>query len=114
MNLPERFGLEYVDEDGKRKRPVMLHRALFGSLERFIGILIEHYAGKLPAWLAPVQAVVLSITDEHTAYAQEVAQLLNRQACAPRWMCATRRSVTKSVSKPCSASPFTGGGRQGA
>lgn len=77
MNLPERFGLEYVAEDGKRKRPVMLHRALFGSLERFIGILIEHYAGKLPAWLAPVQAVVLSITDEHAAYTQDVAQLLN-------------------------------------
>lgn len=77
MNLPERFGLEYVDEDGQRKPPVMLHRALFGSLERFIGILIEHYAGKLPAWLSPVQAVVLSITDEHAAYARDVAQLLN-------------------------------------
>lgn len=77
MNLPERFGLEYVDEDGQRKPPVMLHRALFGSLERFIGILIEHYAGKLPVWLSPVQAVVLPITDEHAAYAQDVAQLLN-------------------------------------
>ena len=76
MNLPERFGIEYVDEDGQRKRPVMLHRALFGSLERFIGILIEHHAGKLPVWLAPVQAVVLSITEEHAAYAQDVAQLL--------------------------------------
>ena len=76
MNLPERFGIEYVDEDGQRKKPVMLHRALFGSLERFTGILIEHYAGKLPAWLAPVQAVVLSITDDHAAYAQSVAKLL--------------------------------------
>ena len=76
MNLPERFAIEYVAEDGQRKRPVMLHRALFGSLERFIGILIEHHAGKLPAWLAPVQAVVLSITDDHAAYAQEVADLL--------------------------------------
>ncbi|MBL8466226.1 threonine--tRNA ligase [Methyloversatilis discipulorum] len=76
MNLPERFSIEYVDEDGQRKRPVMLHRALFGSLERFTGILIEHHAGKLPAWLAPVQAVVLSITDEHAAYVQDVTQLL--------------------------------------
>lgn len=76
MNLPERFGIEYVDEGGQRKRPVMLHRALFGSLERFTGILIEHHAGKLPAWLAPVQAMVLSITEEHAAYAQDVARLL--------------------------------------
>ena len=76
MNLPERFGIDYVDEHGERKRPVMLHRALFGSLERFIGILIEHHAGKLPAWLAPVQVVVLSITDDHAAYVEDVAQLL--------------------------------------
>ena len=76
MNLPERFGIDYVDEDGERKRPVMLHRALFGSLERFTGILIEHHIGKLPAWLAPVQAVVLSITEDHAAYTQDVAQLL--------------------------------------
>jgi len=76
MNLPERFSIEYVDEDGQRKRPVMLHRALFGSLERFTGILIEHHAGKLPPWLAPVQAVVLSITEEHAAYVHDVAQLL--------------------------------------
>lgn len=76
MNLPERFGIDYVDEDGERKRPVMLHRALFGSLERFTGILIEHHAGKLPAWLAPVQTVVLSITEDHAAYAQDVAQML--------------------------------------
>lgn len=77
MNLPERFGIEYVDEASQRKRPVMLHRALFGSLERFTGILIEHHAGKLPAWLAPVQAVVLSITEAHAAYAEDVAQLLH-------------------------------------
>jgi len=76
MNLPERFGIDYVAEDGERKRPVMLHRALFGSLERFIGILIEHHAGKLPAWLAPVQAIVLSITEDHADYARDVAQML--------------------------------------
>ena len=76
MNLPERFGIEYVDEAGQRKRPVLLHRALFGSLERFTGILIEHYAGKLPAWLAPVQAMVMPITDAQAAYAQDVADWL--------------------------------------
>jgi threonyl-tRNA synthetase len=76
MNLPERFGIDYVAEDNQNKRPVMLHRALFGSLERFIGILIEHHAGKLPAWLSPVQAVVMSITDDHAAYVHDVTQLL--------------------------------------
>ena len=79
MNLPERFDLEYVAEDNTRQRPVMLHRALFGSLERFTGILIEHYAGALPAWLAPVQAVVLSIAERHAEYAQQVADALRRQ-----------------------------------
>lgn len=77
MNLPERFAIDYVDEDNKRKQPVMLHRALFGSLERFTGILIEHYAGKFPAWLAPVQAAVISITDNHASYARDVALLLS-------------------------------------
>lgn len=76
MNLPARFGLEYVDEDGARQRPVMLHRALFGSLERFTGILLEHHAGKLPAWLAPVQAVVASITQHHADYAKDVGNLM--------------------------------------
>jgi len=79
MNLPERFDLEYVAEDNTRQRPVMLHRALFGSLERFTGILIEHYAGALPAWLAPVQVVVLSIAERHADYAQQVADALRRQ-----------------------------------
>jgi threonyl-tRNA synthetase len=78
MNLPERFDLTYVAEDGSRQRPVMLHRALFGSLERFTGILLEHYTGKLPAWLAPVQAVVLSITEQHAGYAQKIQQFLNQ------------------------------------
>tara|TARA_B110000116_G_scaffold268178_1_gene281763 strand:+ start:417 stop:2426 length:2010 start_codon:yes stop_codon:yes gene_type:complete len=76
MNLPERFGIEYVDEDGQRKRPVMLHRALFGSLERFTGILIEHFAGKLPTWLAPLQVAVLSITEDHSGYVEDVVKLL--------------------------------------
>lgn len=76
MNLPERFGLDYVDEHGQRQRPVMLHRALFGSLERFLGILIEHHAGKLPPWLAPQQAVVMSITESQADYANTLAATL--------------------------------------
>ena len=77
MNLPERFDIAYVDENGDRnRRPVMLHRALFGSLERFIGILIEQYEGAFPLWLAPRQAVVVNITDKHAAYATEVAEHL--------------------------------------
>tara|TARA_S200000501_G_scaffold138653_1_gene131042 strand:- start:2208 stop:4127 length:1920 start_codon:yes stop_codon:yes gene_type:complete len=80
MNLPERFDISYVDETGGRdKRPVMLHRALFGSLERFIGILIEHYEGKFPVWLSPVQAALLTITDKHDQYAREVEKRLKAQ-----------------------------------
>jgi threonyl-tRNA synthetase len=75
-NLPERFDLEYVDNDNERKRPVMIHRAPFGSMERFIGILIEHFAGVFPAWLAPTQVVIIPIRDTHNEYAQEVASLL--------------------------------------
>ena len=74
FNMPERLGASYVGEDGGRHVPVMLHRAIFGSMERFIGILIEHYAGRFPLWLAPVQIVVASITDETADYAAEVAR----------------------------------------
>jgi threonyl-tRNA synthetase len=73
FNLPERFELEYVGEDGKPHRPVMVHRALFGSIERFFGVLIEHYAGAFPLWLAPVQVAVLPITDRVNEYAERVA-----------------------------------------
>ena len=72
MNLPERFDISYVGEDNARHRPVMLHRAMFGSLERFIGILLEHYAGALPLWLAPDQVVVMNITDQQAGYARQV------------------------------------------
>ena len=75
-NLPQRFDLEYVDSDNARKRPVMIHRAPFGSLERFIGILIEHFAGAFPPWLAPMQAVVIPIRETHNDYAREVADTL--------------------------------------
>jgi threonyl-tRNA synthetase len=76
FNMPERLGASYVGEDGARHVPVMLHRAILGSMERFIGILVEHYAGSFPLWLAPVQAVVASITDEAAPYAEEVARTL--------------------------------------
>ncbi len=77
--MPERLGAEYVDEHSARRHPVMLHRAIVGSMERFIGILIEHHAGVLPAWLAPVQAVVLNITDAQAGYAAELAKSLQGQ-----------------------------------
>jgi threonyl-tRNA synthetase len=76
FNLPERFGLTYAGADGTEHRPVMIHRALCGSLERFMGVLIEHYAGAFPAWLAPVQAVVLPIAEDQVPYAERVAMSL--------------------------------------
>ncbi len=77
MNLPERFDITYVEKDGSRVRPVMLHRVIFGSIERFIGILIEHYAGHFPLWLAPKQVVVVPVHHErHAAYAQKVNEAL--------------------------------------
>ncbi|HKD10094.1 MAG TPA: threonine--tRNA ligase [Bryobacteraceae bacterium] len=76
FTLPQRFELEFIGEDGKKHRPYMVHRALFGSVERFFGILVEHYAGAFPVWLAPVQAAVLPITDKQLAYANEVAEKL--------------------------------------
>jgi len=76
FNLPARFGLEYVAEDGSRKQPLMVHRALYGSIERFFGVLIEHYAGAFPVWLAPVQVVMIPITERHVEYANKVAAQL--------------------------------------
>ncbi len=78
FNLPERFGVTFIDADGEKKVPAMLHRAMFGSLERFTGILIEHYAGNFPLWLAPVQVVVATVTQEADGYAQEVLELLTK------------------------------------
>ena len=79
FSMPGRLGAEYVGEDNTRRVPVMLHRAIVGSLERFIGILIEHYAGAFPLWLAPVQAVVASISEHHRGYAQQLAEELKKQ-----------------------------------
>lgn len=72
MNLPERFQMEYIGEDGQKHQPIMIHRACFGSMERFIGILIEHYAGAFPTWLAPVQVKILPISEKHVEYAQKL------------------------------------------
>ncbi len=79
LNLPERLGASYIAEDSQKHIPVMLHRAIFGSLERFLGILLEHYAGRLPLWLAPVQAVLLNITDRQGPYLQDCAEILRKQ-----------------------------------
>lgn len=76
MALPDRFSLEYIDKDGVRKRPVMIHRAIFGSMERFFGILIEHYAGKFPLWLSPSQVRILTVADRHIPYAEKLKQKL--------------------------------------
>jgi threonyl-tRNA synthetase len=79
LNMPERLGAYYIDEHSAKRTPVMLHRAIFGSLERFFAILLEHHAGRLPAWLAPVQAVVLSITDRQDEYVRKVTESLKNQ-----------------------------------
>jgi threonyl-tRNA synthetase len=76
FNLPERFDLEYIGEDGQPHRPYMVHRALMGSMERFLGVLIEHFAGAFPLWLAPVQASIIPITDKQMEYASRVRQRL--------------------------------------
>jgi threonyl-tRNA synthetase len=79
FNLPERFGLEYQAADGTRQRPVMIHRALFGSIERFFAVLLEHYAGAFPPWLAPVQVIGIPITDSHNDYLADIADRLRAQ-----------------------------------
>ncbi len=78
FNLPERFDLTYIGEDGQPHRPYMVHRALLGSLERFFGVLIEHYAGAFPVWLSPVQATLIPIADRHLDYAKQVADQLRK------------------------------------
>ena len=77
-SLPKRLGATYIDKSGERAHPIMLHRAIFGSLERFIGILLEHYADGLPLWLAPIQVVIMNITDKFAKYAQEIAKNLQK------------------------------------
>jgi threonyl-tRNA synthetase len=79
FNMPGRLGAYYIDEHSQKRTPVMLHRAMFGSLERFFAILLEHHAGRLPAWLAPVHAVVMSITDRQDEYVRSVMEFLKNQ-----------------------------------
>jgi threonyl-tRNA synthetase len=79
LNMPGRLGAHYIDEHSQKRTPVMLHRAIFGSLERFFAILVEHHAGRLPAWLAPVQAVVLSISEKQADYVRHVTEILKKQ-----------------------------------
>ena len=79
LQLPQRFQAEYIGEDGNRHRPVMIHRVIFGSLERFMGILIEHFAGKFPLWLAPVQVKILPISDKYIEYVREVEAILKKE-----------------------------------
>ena len=99
LNMPGRLGATYIGEDGNRHTPVMLHRAIFGSLERFIGILLEHYAGALPFWLSPVQVVVTTITSDADALRRAGRRRsCAPRACAPRPTCATRRSTTRCAS----------------
>ena len=80
MSLPERFDLSYIDKDNEKHRPIMIHRTIFGSIERFFGILIEHFAGKFPLWLSPVQAILLPINDELVSYADDIRMLLEKES----------------------------------
>jgi threonyl-tRNA synthetase len=86
FQLPERFELEYVGADNERHRPIMLHRALFGSIERFFGVLIEHYAGAFPTWLAPLQVRVLPVAEAHEAHAERVVAELERAGARVDWI----------------------------
>lgn len=96
MALPEKFDLEYTAEDGSRKRPVMIHRALFGSIERFFGILIEHFTGKFPLWLSPLQVRLLNVADRHLPYSDEVAKKLKAAGFHVE-VDASNESVSKKV-----------------
>jgi threonyl-tRNA synthetase len=79
FSLPERFDLEYVNEEGQRSRPVMIHRAMLGSLERFMGVIIEHFAGAMPPWLSPSQVIIIPIADRHVEKAQELKSKLIKE-----------------------------------
>ena len=84
FQLPQRFEMSYIGSDGERHRPIMIHRALFGSVERFFAVLLEHYAGAFPLWLAPVQVIVLPIADRHLSYATDVAARLTASGLRAR------------------------------
>ena len=110
--MPERLDAEYVGEDGARHRPVMLHRAILGSFERFLGILIEHYAGRFPLWLAPVQAVVATIVSDADAYAEEVAAALRARRAGGRRSTSANEKINAKVREHSLAHvPVLAGGR---
>lgn len=96
FNLPDRFEMSYIGEDGKAHRPIMIHRALMGSIERFFGCLVEHYAGAFPLWLAPVQVILLPITDQHFPYTEEVYEKLLSAGIRVEKTCEMRRLGSKS------------------
>ena len=106
FNFPERFELEYTAADGTRQRPVMIHRALFGSIERFFGILTEHYAGAFPAWLSPVQVVGIPVADEHVAYLEDVAAQLKSRGVRVEVDASDDRMAKKIVHQTNQKVPF--------
>jgi threonyl-tRNA synthetase len=108
-----RLGAEYVAADNSRKTPAMLHRATIGSMERFMGILIEHFGGAFPVWLAPEQAVVLNITEHQAEYAEAVAKALREAGFEPKAICETRKFPIKFGNIACKSCPTNGGRRQG-
>ena len=95
-NLPERFDLWYIGADGGRHRPVMIHRAPFGSMERFVGVLIEHFGGRFPTWLSPTHLHVLTISERHADEARRVVNRLRSEGSALNWMTAMRPSGRRS------------------
>ena len=97
--MPGRFGLSYIDTDGKGKTPVMIHRAIIGSPERFMGILIEHYAGAFPTWLSPIQAMIIPVSEKFTAYGNGVLARLKNPTSAPNLMTATSRWASASATR---------------
>lgn len=106
FNMPERFGLEYTAADGSRQRPVLIHRALFGSIERFFGVLTEHYAGAFPAWLAPVQVVGIPVADGHVDYLDDVAAQLRSHGLRAEVDASDDRMAKKIVNQTNMKVPF--------
>ena len=101
FQMPEKFDMSYIGEDGEKHRPVMVHRTVFGSIERFIGILTEHFGGAFPTWMAPVQAMIIPITSDNAAYADELAAALKVTACVWKWITATKKWATRSAKPRC-------------
>jgi threonyl-tRNA synthetase len=104
--LPQQFELKYIGADNTEHRPVVIHRAIFGSFERFIALLLEHYAGAFPLWLAPVQAIVLPIADRHMEYARSVKDRLAAQGCASSSTSGRKRLDIKSARPSCRRFPI--------